>query len=114
MITLSAPSKEEREALVKSPNFPSFFAGEVYMQDSVYYNEHPDELEKIQDKFVALTDGFSFTELNGLRRLCKNEKIRIPNLCDVIDLYKYPNYYTEYCFRKWTCESQWEIAISFI
>lgn len=100
MITLSAPSKEEREALVKSPNFPSFFAGEVYMQDSVYYNEHPDELEKIQDKFVALTDGFSFTELNGLRRLCKNEKIRIPNLCDVIDLYKYPNYYTEYCFRK--------------
>lgn len=89
MITLSAPSKEEREALVKSPNFPSFFAGEVYMQDSVYYNEHPDELEKIQDKFVALTDGFSFTELNGLRRLCKNEKIRIPNLCDVIDLYKY-------------------------
>lgn len=89
MITLSAPSKEEREALVKSPNFPSFFAGEVYMQDSPYYNEHPDELEKIQDKFVALTEGFSFTEINGLRRLCKNEKIRMQDLCDVIDLYKY-------------------------
>ena len=89
MITLSAPSKEEREALVKSPNFPSFFAGEVYMQDSAYYNEHPDELEKIQDKFIALTDGFSFTEINGLRRLCKNEKIRMQDLCDVIDLYKY-------------------------
>ena len=86
MITLSAPSKEEREALVKSPNFPSFFAGEVYMEDSAYY---PDELEKIQDKFVALTEGFSFTEINGLRRLCKNEKIRMKDLCDVIDLYKY-------------------------
>lgn len=89
MITLSAPSKEEREALVKSPNFPSFFAGEVYMQDNPYYTEHPDELEKIQDKFVALTEDFSFTEINGLRRLCKNEKIRMQNLCDVIDLYKY-------------------------
>lgn len=89
MITLSAPSKEEREALVKSPNFPSFFAGEVYMQDNLYYTEHPDELEKIQDKFVALTEDFSFTEINGLRRLCKNEKIRMQNLCDVVDLYKY-------------------------
>lgn len=89
MITLSAPSKEEREALVKSPNFPSFFAGEVYMEDCAYYNDHPDELEKIQDKFVALTEGFSFTEINGLRRLCKNEKIRMKDLCDVIDLYKY-------------------------
>lgn len=89
MITLSAPSKEEREALVKSPNFPSFFAGEVYMQDNPYYTEHPDELEKIQDKFVALTEDFSFTEINVLRRLCKNEKIRMQNLCDVIDLYKY-------------------------
>lgn len=89
MITLSAPSKEEREALVKSSNFPSFFAGEVYMQDNPYYAEHPDELEKIQDKFVALTDGFSFTEINSLRRLCKNEKIRMGDLCDVIDLYKY-------------------------
>lgn len=89
MITLSCPSKGEREALVKSPNFPSFFAGEVYMEDSAYYNEHPDELEKIQDKFIALTEGFSFNEINGLRRLCKNEKIRMQDLCDVIDLYKY-------------------------
>lgn len=89
MITLSSPSREEREALIKGPNFPSFFAGDVYVRDSTYYNEHPDELEKIQDKFVALTDGFSFTEINGLRRLCKNEKIGMSDLCDVIDLYKY-------------------------
>ncbi len=89
MITLSAPSKEERESLVKGPNFPSFFVSEIYTQDIVYYNEHPNELEKIQDKFVALTEGFCFTEINGLRRLCKNEKIRMKDFCDVIDLYKY-------------------------
>lgn len=89
ILSLSAPSKEEREALVKSSNFPSFFAGEVYREDSPYFTEHPDELEKIQDKFVTLTEGFRFIEMNGLRRLCKNEKIRIQDLCDVIDLYKY-------------------------
>lgn len=89
ILTLSSPAKEEREALVKGPNFQSFFANDVYQEDSPYYDEHPDELEKIQDKFVALTEGFCFTEMNGLRRLCKNEKLRIKDLCDVIDLYKY-------------------------
>ena len=88
-ISLSYPSREEREALVKSTNFPTFFAGDVYMQDKAYYDVHPEELEKIQDKFIALTEGFSFTEINGLRRLCKNEKIKIQDMCDVIDLYKY-------------------------
>lgn len=89
MITLSSPSKEEREVLVKGLNFRTFFAADTYSQDSPYYDKHPEELEKIQDKFVALTEGFSFTEINGLRRLCKNEKIRIHDLCDVIDLHKY-------------------------
>ncbi len=89
MITLSAPAREEREALVKSANFPSFFAADVYNEDSPYYRDHPEELARLQDQFVALTEGFSFTEINGLRRLCKNEKIRVRDLCDVIDLYKY-------------------------
>lgn len=88
-ISLDTPSKEEREALVKGSNFPSFFDGSVYMEEHSYYNDHPDELVKIQDRFVALTEGFSFTELNGLRRLCKNECISMRDMCDVIDLYKY-------------------------
>lgn len=88
-ISLDTPSKEEREVLVKGPNFPSFFDSSVYMQEHSYYSEHQDELEKIQNRFVALTEGFSFTELNGLRRLCKNESISMRDMCDVIDLYKY-------------------------
>lgn len=88
-ITLDTPSKEEREALVKGPNFPSFFDSSVYVEEHGYYSDHPDELEKIQNRFVALTEGFSFTELNGLRRLCKNESISMKDMCDVIDLYKY-------------------------
>lgn len=88
-ILLSPPAKEEREQLVKSVRFPSFFASDIYAAEAPYYEEHPDELEKIQDKFVAITEGFSFTELNSLRRLSKNQRIHIRNLCDVVDLYKF-------------------------
>ena len=88
-ISLDTPTKEEREALVKGENFPSFFDNNIYSQEQALFSEKPDELDKIQSRFVALTDGFSFTELNGLRRLCKNERISIRNMCDVIDLYKY-------------------------
>ena len=88
-ILLKTPSKEEREQLVKGVNFQTFFANDIYLDEFGYYQDHPDELEKIQDKFVGLTEGFSFTELNGLRRLSKNQRIHIKNMCDVIDLYKF-------------------------
>lgn len=88
-VSISTPSKEEREALIKGENFASFFAADVFDEDFPYYEEHPDELEKVQDKFVGLTEGFSFTEINGLRRLCKNEKTRIRQMSTVIDLYRY-------------------------
>jgi len=88
-ITLSTPTKEERENLVKGPNFVTFFASDIYAEDNAYFMSNPEELEKIQDKFISLTEGFSFTELNGLRKLCKNERIHMNKMCDVIDLYKY-------------------------
>lgn len=88
-ILLKTPSKDEREHLIKGDNFPTFFANDIYVDEFAYYQEHPDELEKIRDKFVGLTEGFSFTELNGLRRLSKNQRIHIKNMCDVIDLYKF-------------------------
>ena len=89
VITLGTPSKEEREQLVKGENFQSFFAADIYHTDVGYYGEHPGELAKIQDKFVGLTEGFTFTEINGLRRLCKNEKARISEMASIVDLYKY-------------------------
>ena len=74
---------------MKGENFPSFFAPRQYRLDRPEFDDHPEELEKIQDRFVALTEGFSFTEMNGLRRLCKNQNIRIREMCSVIDLYKF-------------------------
>lgn len=88
-ITLSYPTKEEREALVKGENFRSFFAPDVYQAEIGAYDATPDELLKIQDRFVGLTEGFSFTELNELRRLSKRERLSVSRLSDVVDLYRY-------------------------
>ena len=89
VIMITPPTKEEREQLIKGDNFPSFFSNDIFEKDYPYYKEHPEELEKIQDRFIGLTDGFSFTELNGLRRLCKNQGFPIKDMCDVIDLYRF-------------------------
>ena len=90
IITLGFPSKEERENYVKGEkNFPSFFSRAIRDSELGYYQKHPAELTKLQDRFVALTDGFSFKEFNSLRQLCKNECRHIRDMCDIIDLYKY-------------------------
>ncbi|MBR2987610.1 MAG: ATP-dependent Clp protease ATP-binding subunit [Clostridia bacterium] len=88
-ITLGYPTKEEREALVKGENFRSFFSPDCYQRGMADFCESPEELARIQDRFVGLTEGFTFTELNSLRRLCKNERIEMHAMTDVVDLYRY-------------------------
>lgn len=88
-ISIDMPSKEERENLVMGDNFASFFDRNIYEEDIVKYEENKNDLRKIQDKFISLTEGMSFTELNGLRKLCKKEKLHINSMCDVVDLFKY-------------------------
>ena len=88
-ILISKPTKEERELLIKGNNFKSFFSGDIWLEENDYYKENPDELEKIQNRFVGLTEGFSFTELNDLRRLSKLQDLHIKDVCSVIDLYKF-------------------------
>ncbi|MBQ6206965.1 MAG: ATP-dependent Clp protease ATP-binding subunit, partial [Oscillospiraceae bacterium] len=39
--------------------------------------------------FVGMTEGFRFSELNGLRRLAKSQRIHIRNPRDVISLCKF-------------------------
>ena len=88
-ITVSTPSREERANFIKGDHFFTFFAKDVWEQEKAFCQEHPEELEKLQDRFVALTEGMSFIELNGLRKLCKNERYSIRDFCDVIDLFKF-------------------------
>ena len=88
-ISIPTPTREEREQFIKGPSFASFFSKEIRERDLPYYAEHPAELERMQDRFVAQTEGMSFIELNGLRQLCKNERYPISEFCNVVDLFKY-------------------------
>ncbi len=89
ILQLEAPDREERKRMMTGTNFASFFSGTVYRRDMPYYNEHPEDLERIKEKFVGLTEGMTFTELDEMRMLCKQEEIPIRDLCTVVDLYKY-------------------------
>ncbi len=89
ILELNAPDREERKRMVTGDNFASFFSATVYRQDMPYYREHEDELSRLRERFVGLTEGLSFTELDEMRMLCKAEETRIKDLCTVVDLYKY-------------------------
>ena len=88
-IRLEAPDREERKRLIGGPAFATFFDSTVFRTEMPYYREHPDELERLQEKFVGLTEGMTFTELDAMRRLSKREATHIRDLCQVVDLYKY-------------------------
>ncbi len=88
-ITIEAPDREERKRLISGKTWPTFFDSTVYRTDMPFYEEHPEELNRLREKFVGLTEGMTFTELDALRRLSKQECSPIRELCSVVDLYKY-------------------------
>ncbi len=88
-ITVSTPTREERAHFVKGDHFSTFFARNVWEKEEAFCREHPDDIARLQERFVALTEGMSFIELNGLRKLCKNERYAVADFCDVIDLFKF-------------------------
>lgn len=48
-----------------------------------------EEKEKYKQQFIDLTEGFTNIELNGLRVLCRQEKIHIRKISEAIRLYKH-------------------------
>ena len=88
-IKLEAPDREERKRLISGNAWPTFFDSTVYRTDMPWYKEHPEELSRLREKFVGLTEGLTFTELDAMRRLSKQECTPIRDLCAVVDLYKY-------------------------
>ena len=89
VVTLETPDREERKRFISGPMFATFFDSAVYRTDWPFYAEHPEELERLQDRFVGLTEGMTFTELDAMRRLSKRECTPIRDLCSIVDLYKY-------------------------
>ena len=88
-ITLEAPDRDERMRFLSGSAWPSFFDAAVYRTDMPYYQQHPDDLRKLREKFVGLTEGMSFTEFDALRRMSRSQCAPIRDLCSIVDLYKY-------------------------
>ena len=88
-IRIEAPDREERKRLISGKAWPTFFDSTVYRTDMPFYEAHPEELTRLREKFVGLTDGLTFTELDAMRRLSKREQTHIRDLCSIVDLYKY-------------------------
>ena len=89
IITIGTPAREEREALLAGDGLRQFFTRRAWQQEEAHFREHPEELLKLRDHFVGLTEGLSLTELLGLRTLCVNENIPVHEMGSVVDLYKF-------------------------
>lgn len=89
IIHIDTPSPEEREVFMKDPIFRSFFTPEIYKSEIDSFNSKPDELQKIKNKFVGLTEGLSYVEINALRNLCRIKGFKISELPSVVDYYRF-------------------------
>lgn len=86
---ISTPTKDEREFLVDEEHFQAFFDHDIYMEDIKKYEERPEELIQLKERFVGITEGFTRLELRNLMNLCMEEKYHIDNMIDIVDLYRY-------------------------
>ena len=89
ILHIQTPSREERLAFVDEQGLQDFFAQDIYESQIGYYEENPKELEKLKEKFVALTEGFTRLELCDLSVMCENERLSIHELGKIVDLYRY-------------------------
>lgn len=88
-IYIDYPSAAERRAYIGEYKPRRFFDPGIYDADIASFHNRENELRKIIDKFVARTEGFTYFELEQLRKLCRGRKIHISEMSSVIDLYTY-------------------------
>ena len=86
-LNIGYPSAEERRALLDDNNLPSFFASDIYQSQLGDFT--PEDLEKLKNRFVARTEGFTNFEMANLRNLSRAQRTNMHELCSVVDLYTY-------------------------
>lgn len=85
-IHITPPSASIRREMVSGRNLRYFFGPSAAEQLGSIDDE---ELTRLQDRFVAKTDGLSCYEINSMRSLCRQMNYPVRELCSVIDLYRY-------------------------
>lgn len=88
-ITIGNPGREERAELLAGSGLRRFFTRRAWEGEQDYYRTRPEELDKLREHFVGLTEGLRFSELLDLRTLSVNEGLPVSRLEQVVDLYKF-------------------------
>lgn len=88
-IHVDTPDTQERLSFVSGNQLAQFFQRDIFAEDMPFYEANPTQLEKLQKRFVGLTESFSHTDLIGIRTLCYRERYRVSELINVIDFYRY-------------------------
>lgn len=77
-LNIGYPSAEERRALLDDNNLPSFFASDIYQSQLGDFT--PEDLEKLKNRFVARTEGFTNFEMANLRNLSRAQRTNMHEL----------------------------------
>ena len=88
-IHVQTPDNTARMEFISGENLEAFFAPEVWAEDRPKTHEAEESVAKLQKQFVGMTEGFSYSDLVGMRTLCQNEKYRLSQLPHVVEFYRY-------------------------
>lgn len=89
-IHVSTPDSNARMEFVSGDNLRNFFDPTVWDEDiPAFEGDGQVQLIKLQKRFVGLTEGFTYSDLVGMRKLCINERYRIAQLPSVAEFYRY-------------------------
>lgn len=88
-IHIPTPDTNARMDFVSGENLEAFFDPEVWRRDRPGTPDDQARLRKLQKRFVGMTEGFSYTDLMGIRTLCQNERYRLAQLPNVVEFYRY-------------------------
>lgn len=88
-VSISTPDNQSRLEFVSGKQFSQFFQPDIFAEDIPFYDENPDMLTRLQKRFVGVTEGFTYTDLIGIRTICFRGHFHISQLSSVVDFYRY-------------------------
>lgn len=88
-IHVQTPDSNARMEFVSEENLKYFFDHDIWEAEKPVKQEDYEELNKLQERFVGMTEGFTFSDLAGMRMLCRNEKYHLSQLPSVVEFYRY-------------------------
>lgn len=82
-------SAEDRLEYFKSRKFETMFDAGVYASDIIKYVSKPDELDKIINQMVVMTEGLMFSDIVTIAQLCRKNKYHINEFSKAVNLFRY-------------------------